>query len=237
MSITDSNEKTEETSSVSETTETDADGTPAATESGSGQGKTESVKGFVVFCCVLASILVLFLILNSVVFMRVQVEGPSMENTLFTGDVIVVNRLKTANYGDIVIISGEKTNGDLLVKRVIAKGGDKLKFSGDGKVYLKKSGENDYVLLNESYIKTPDSTYLYAGGVAVHVPVEKTVPEGELFYMGDNREDSTDSRFEDFPGQFSTCGEDQIVGVVENWSLSVKWLNAIFGKLFSRKTS
>lgn len=235
MSV-DNNENIEEIPSIGQNA-TESSAEPIGqTPDGNSPVKKESFKGFVFFCCILAAIFILFLILNSVVFMRVQVEGPSMENTLFTGDIIVANKLKTADYGDIVIISGEKANGDLLVKRVIAKGGDKLKFDG-GKVYLKKSGESEYVLLEETYLKTSDSTYIYEGGIALLYPVVKTVPEGEIFYMGDNREDSTDSRYEDSHGQFSTCGEDQIVGVVENWSLSLRWLNGILGRLFSRKTS
>lgn len=198
--------------------------------------KGRSFVGFTIFCCVLILIFIGVLLLNTFVFIRVQVDGPSMENTLYSGDIIVANRLKKADYGDIAIIDGEKKNGDWLVKRVIAKGGDQIRFE-EGKVYLKKSGEENFIELKEDYIKTPESTYVFIGGDIITATVTKTVPEGEIFYMGDNRENSSDSRFENAEGEFSFCKEDQILGVVEEWSLYLRGLNKYLGKIFSVKTS
>lgn len=186
-------------------------------------------RGFIVFCSVLVAIFIASVLLNSFVFMHIQVDGPSMENTFFTGDLIVANKVKKATYGDVVIISGEKGN-DLLIKRVIAKGGDELKFLS-GKVYLKKAGETDFTELDEPYIKSQNSTFIY--GEDPDEPFIVTVPVGEIFYMGDNRENSSDSR----TARYSTCKEEQIEAVVSDFAISIKGITGFFGRLFARKTS
>ena len=113
------------------------------------------------------------------------VSGPSMIPTLQDGDrLLVVNSLLCGDYqvGDIVIARKETFDSKPIVKRVIATAGQTVDIDFNlGQVYV------DGELLDEDYIN--DYTYREEGTV---FPL--TVPEGEVFLMGDNRNHSNDSR-------------------------------------------
>ena len=85
---------------------------------------------FYVVAAVLCLIFLTLLYLNTYVFACVIVKGPSMENTMFTDDVLIINTRVKGDYGDIVVINGEKENGEEIIKRINAKGGDRIKFAG-----------------------------------------------------------------------------------------------------------
>lgn len=113
----------------------------------------------------------------------VGVDGDSMNKNLFDGDWLLVSAISSnIERGDIVISTQPNAFNEPIVKRVIAKGGQEVDIDfSTGKVYV--DGEE----LNEPYIAEPTRT---DEGTAFPL----IVPEGKLFLMGDNRNNSTDSR-------------------------------------------
>jgi len=127
-----------------------------------------------------------FLVVISLVLRVVVVNGRSMNNTLKDGDYLLVLSnifYRNPKQGDIVVVSKDSfDNGAPIVKRVIATEGQKVDIDFDqGIVYV-----ND-VPLNEPYTRTDTNRF-----EGVEFPL--TVAEGCVFVLGDNRNDSTDSR-------------------------------------------
>ncbi len=144
----------------------------------------------------------------------VTVEGRSMESTLHDQDRLFMSDFfYTPERGDIIVCDNSDSwtydaEGNLvkgygiaddkkLIKRVIAVGGDEVDIHfSTGEVYV--NGE----LLDEPYIKNATTTNYGAFTYPV------VIPEGYLFVMGDNRQNSTDSR----AGAVGFVSEDQVLG-------------------------
>lgn len=139
------------------------------------------------------------IVLNIFVFRSITVDGDSMNNTLKNQDrVIATNFCYTPQHGDIVVVQADAilnqngTFGEPIIKRVIGVEGDVIRFDFDnGIVY--RNGE----ALSEDYIK--ELTY-YNRWLDAVSGVDYVVPEGCVYVMGDNRNNSKDSREHDEVG-------------------------------------
>lgn len=122
--------------------------------------------------------LVLYFLIDSVLA-RVRVENISMEPTLQPGEFILVNklayRLGDVTHGDVVIFHYPLNPSEDYIKRVIGLPGDVVTVK-DGQVTVNGS------TVTEPYIMAPP-----------HYNNSWTVPEGQLFVLGDNRNSSSDS--------------------------------------------
>ncbi len=131
---------------------------------------------------------------------RVVVDGPSMKNTLQDQESVIVNKIKTRfmqlDRFDIVVFKYEYELDTRYIKRVIGLPGETVQIDNAGNIYI--NGE----LLEEDYgreiIEDP--------GMAID-PI--TIGEDEYFVLGDNRNNSSDSRDPDV----GLVKKDQLYGV------------------------
>ncbi|MBQ3251828.1 MAG: signal peptidase I [Oscillospiraceae bacterium] len=137
------------------------------------------------FVCLVAGVVLLF----SLCFRVVVVSGPSMNNTLYDGDwLLLLGNVFYTNpqQGDVIVASKDSfENGTPIIKRVIATAGQTVDIDfQNGIVYV------DGTAIEEPYIRTATTTF-----EGVNFPI--TVSEGCIFVMGDNRDNSKDSRSPD----------------------------------------
>lgn len=154
--------------------------------------KQENFKTFIFdWLEVLVHAIIAVVICFTFVFRIATIDGPSMENTLHDGERIVISNLfYEPKVGDIVVISRNKENSVYtmneqntpIIKRIIALEGQTVDIDFEaGVVYV------DGVALEEPYTKTPTNA-----NHGIQFPV--TVDEDCVFVLGDNRNDSLDSR-------------------------------------------
>ena len=118
-------------------------------------------------------ILVAVILFRTFIATPVIVNGPSMQETLHTNDILILRRTSKINRYDIVVANH---NGDKLIKRVMGIPGDKVKCVS-GIIYV-----NNEEVSNYGYGTSFDFAQVILG-------------ENEYFLIGDNREDSLDSRY------------------------------------------
>lgn len=148
--------------------------------------KVANVVGMVLF------IVVLSWLLRTFVFQPYDIPSGSMEDTIETGDMVFSEKVsyyfRAPEKGDIVTFADPQVPGRVLIKRVIATGGQTVNLV-DGAVVV------DGVALDEPYTEGKPSYPLERTAANVEVTFPYTVPEGSLWVMGDNRTNSQDSRF------------------------------------------
>lgn len=130
-----------------------------------------------------------------------RVNGDSMYPTLMDGDLFFFREESGAEKGDIIVfippeeavMDGE--DGSTFIKRVIATEGDHVKIEGSTLYINGKEVKEPYI--EESY----------------SADIDMTVPKGQLFVLGDNRNISRDSR------HYGTIDKDTVLGAVYKFCL------------------
>ena len=185
--------------------------------------KKKGKLGNIIFFSVVGTIIALllaFILLNRFVFFKVNIVGSSMYPTYTNGQVITVNSKASPSRGSIVIIANQKKGDELIIKRVIAVGGDYIEIKSDRYVYV--NGEQ----IDEPYLHYPKSTdpldKAYLSQLENVYGEQGRVPEGYLFYLGDNRENSADSR------TYGLCKVEDIIGVVDGLANFFNSITSIF---------
>lgn len=162
-----------------------------------GRKRSSGLRNAVEWVVVIGGALLVALLVKTFLVQAFYIPSESMLTTLEVGDRVLVNKvsydLHDVNRGDIVVFEkppGEGGDIDDLIKRAIGLPGETIE------------GRDGHVLVDGEVLDEP---YLDEGVVTGDFgPVE--VGEGQLFMMGDNRENSRDSRF------FGPIDEELVVG-------------------------
>ena len=159
--------------------------------------KTSIAKELWEYVKMIIFVVVFVLVVNNFLIINAKIPSESMENTIMTGDRIFGNRLAyllgDPERYDIVIFRYPDYESQLFIKRDIGLPGETVEII-DGKVYI----DGSETPLDDSFTpETPTGNY-----------GPYTVPEGCYFMLGDNRNNSRDSRFWQNP----YVEEDKILG-------------------------
>lgn len=138
-------------------------------------------------------LVIVFLVFRFVIGFSI-VNGNSMLDTLKNGEVVLYTRINgEIRRGDVVSVA--IPSGEYYVKRVIALGGDVVDLR-DGVLYVNDIAETGDYIRGATYPEEGSFTYPYV------------IPEGDVFVVGDNREESIDSRY------FGSVNLQQVRGVL-----------------------
>ncbi len=180
--------------------------------------KTKSKAAEYFEAIVLALILALFI--RTFIVQAFKIPSPSMEPTLLIGDHILVNKfvygvgipfsdgkilkLRDPARGEVVVFKFPKNKKMDFIKRCVAVGGDTIEIR-DKKLYVNGAAvEDSHAVFSDKF---PRGSLLQ--GRDNFGPV--TVPQGKLFFMGDNRDNSNDSRFWGFVDENDVKGKAMFI--------------------------
>lgn len=140
------------------------------------------------------SIIAIVIVIRVFIATPIEVTGRSMETTLYDNDIMILNiigyRIKAVKRFDIVVIKDQR---DYLIKRVIGLPGEIVEYK-DNILYINNKSVDDIIAYSTSDFST---TELTDNGV---------IPEDKYFVLGDNRNNSTDSRI------IGLIDKEQIIG-------------------------
>jgi len=184
------------------TATTEAPSSPAPDD----EERPSASRNLVEWVAILGGALLVAFVVKTFLFQAFFIPSPSMVPTLQIHDRVLVNklsyRLHDVNRGDVVVferLPDEAGTIRDLIKRVVAVEGDTIESKGDT------------IYVNDQPVKEP---YRNSSSLGNPVP-RRTISEGQVFVMGDNRTNSSDSRV------FGPVDQDRIVGraFVKIWPL------------------
>ena len=136
--------------------------------------------------------LIIFLLIRYFLFAPVSVDGESMVPTLEDRDRLILNKIDTIDRFDVVVFTAPDDPEKQYIKRIIGLPGDTIRYQDDA-LYI--NGEK----VEEEYLKSSVEEMSTGGNFTEDFSLasktgEETVPEDSYFVMGDNRQNSKDSR-------------------------------------------
>ena len=178
-------------------------------EESSAAGEADSQKGSpIVYGITVLTAVIVVLLVRQFVIEPFTVPTGSMEPTVVPHESVLAEKITLAfggsvHDGDIIVLEnpeGSQSDARFLLKRVVATGGETVGIK-NGRLYVDgKLRKEPYVKGRteplEEHLKIVPDDYPY------------TVPDGYIWVMGDNREDSADSRY------FGAVASDSVIGIV-----------------------